>query len=89
MLGDEGFLIWQVWIEGCDVLLVVVCWDVGVLYGMFYLLCLLQCGMLLWGLDVWELSWVVLCVFDYWDNLDCYVECGYVGSLLWDWQMLL
>lgn len=31
---------------------------------------------------------VGLCLFNYWDNLDCSVECGYVGVLLWDWWWL-
>lgn len=62
--------------------------DVGVLYGMFHLLRLLQRGMLLHGLDVRESPRVALRVLDHWDNLDRYVERGYAGSSLWDWQTL-
>lgn len=87
-LGDEGFLIRRVRIEGRDVLLVAARRDVGVLYGMFHLLRLLQRGMPLQGLDVRESPRVALRVLDHWDNLDRYVERGYAGSSLWDWQTL-
>ncbi|WP_235649611.1 alpha-glucuronidase family glycosyl hydrolase [Stenotrophomonas maltophilia] len=87
-LGDEGFLIRQVRTEGRDVLLVAARRDVGVLYGMFHLLRLLQRGMPLQGLDVRESPRVALRVLDHWDNLDRYVERGYAGSSLWDWQTL-
>ncbi|OWQ73662.1 alpha-glucuronidase [Stenotrophomonas maltophilia] len=87
-LGDEGFLIRQVRTEGRDVLLVAARRDVGVLYGTFHLLRLLQRGMPLQGLDVRESPRVTLRVLDHWDNLDRYVERGYAGSSLWDWQTL-
>lgn len=87
-LGDEGFLIRRVRIEGRDVLLVAARRDVGVLYGTFHLLRLLQRGMPLQGLDVRESPRVALRVLDHWGNLDRYVERGYAGSSLWDWQTL-
>ncbi len=87
-LGDEGFLIRQVRTGGRDVLLVAARRDVGVLYGMFHLLRLLQRGMPLQGLNVRESPRVALRVLDHWDNLDRYVERGYAGSSLWDWQTL-
>ncbi|WP_447907589.1 alpha-glucuronidase family glycosyl hydrolase [Stenotrophomonas sepilia] len=87
-LGDEGFLIRQVRTGGRDVLLVAARRDVGVLYGMFHLLRLLQRGMPLQGLDVRESPRVALRVLDHWDNLDRHVERGYAGSSLWDWQTL-
>lgn len=87
-LGDEGFLIQQVRTGGRDVLLVAARRDVGVLYGMFHLLRLLQRGMPLQGLDVRESPRVALRVLDHWDNLDRHVERGYAGSSLWDWQTL-
>ncbi|MDQ4682416.1 MULTISPECIES: alpha-glucuronidase family glycosyl hydrolase [Stenotrophomonas maltophilia group] len=87
-LGDEGFLIRQVRTEGRDVLLVAARRDVGVLYGTFHLLRLLQRGMPLQGLNVRESPRVALRVLDHWDNLDRYVERGYAGSSLWDWQTL-
>ena len=87
-LGNEGFLIRRVRIEGRDVLLVAARQDVGVLYGMFHLLRLLQRGTPLQALDVRESPQVALRVLNHWDNLDRYVERGYAGSSLWDWQTL-
>ena len=85
-LGDGGFLIRRVRIEGRDVLLVAARQDVGVLYGTFHLLRLLQRGTSLRGLEVRESPRVALRVLNHWDNLDRYVERGYAGSSLWDWQ---
>ncbi|MFT4409881.1 alpha-glucuronidase family glycosyl hydrolase [Stenotrophomonas muris] len=87
-LGDEGFLIRRVRIEARDVLLVAARQDVGVLYGMFHLLRLMQRGTPLQALDVHESPQVALRVLNHWDNLDRYVERGYAGSSLWDWQTL-
>ncbi|KUP00425.1 alpha-glucuronidase [Stenotrophomonas maltophilia] len=87
-LGNEGFLIRRVRIEGRDVLLVAARQDVGVLYGMFHLLRLMQRGTPLQALDVHESPQVALRVLNHWDNLDRYVERGYAGSSLWDWQTL-
>ena len=87
-LGNEGFLIRRVRIEARDVLLVAARQDVGVLYGMFHLLRLLQRGTPLQALDVRESPQVALRVLNHWDNLDRYVERGYAGSSLWDWQTL-
>ncbi|PSD47406.1 alpha-glucuronidase [Stenotrophomonas maltophilia] len=87
-LGDEGFLIRQVRTGGRDVLLVAARQDVGVLYGTFHLLRLLQRGTSLRGLEVRESPRVALRLLNHWDNLDRYVERGYAGSSLWDWQTL-
>ncbi len=62
--------------------------DVGVLYGTFHLLRLLQRGTSLRGLEVRESPRVALRLLNHWDNLDRYVERGYAGSSLWDWQTL-
>ena len=40
------------------------------------------------ALDVRESPQVALRVLNHWDNLDRYVERGYAGSSLWDWQTL-
>ncbi len=87
-LGDEGYLLRQTRIDGNDVLLVAARHDIGVLYGVFHLLRLLQTGAPLAGLDVQESPRIKLRVLDHWDNLDGYVERGYAGNSLWDWQTL-
>ncbi|WP_313341482.1 alpha-glucuronidase family glycosyl hydrolase [Stenotrophomonas sp.] len=87
-LGDEGYLLKVTRIGGRNVLLVAARDDIGVLYGVFHLLRLLQTGASLNGLDVRESPTLRLRVLDHWDNLDGHVERGYAGRSLWDWQTL-
>ncbi|WP_313456514.1 alpha-glucuronidase family glycosyl hydrolase [Stenotrophomonas sp.] len=87
-LGNEGYLIRRAQQNGRDVILVAARQDIGVLYGVFHLLRLLQTGAPLKHLDVRESPRVALRVLDHWDNLDGHVERGYAGRSLWDWQSL-
>jgi len=87
-LGPEGYLLKRVQRDGRSVLVVAGQRDIGVLYGVFHLLRLLQTGASLDALDVHESPRVHLRVLDHWDNLDGHVERGYAGRSLWDWQSL-
>ncbi|WP_256774334.1 MULTISPECIES: alpha-glucuronidase family glycosyl hydrolase [unclassified Stenotrophomonas] len=87
-LGDEGYLLKRARIGGRDVLLVAARRDIGVLYGVFHLLRLLQTGALPDALEVRESPRLRLRVLNHWDNLDGHVERGYAGRSLWDWQTL-
>lgn len=87
-LGKDGYLLKRVQRDGRSVLVVAGQRDIGVLYGVFHLLRLLQTGAALDALDVHESPRVQLRVLDHWDNLDGYVERGYAGRSLWDWQSL-
>lgn len=87
-LGNDGYLIRLTQQDGHDVILVAARQDIGVLYGVFHLLRLLQTGAPLDHLDVRESPRVALRVLDHWDNLDGHVERGYAGRSLWDWQSL-
>ncbi|WNH54749.1 alpha-glucuronidase family glycosyl hydrolase [Stenotrophomonas oahuensis] len=87
-LGNGGYLIRRMRRDGRDVILVAARQDIGVLYGAFHLLRMLQTGAPLDRLDVRESPRVALRVLDHWDNLDGYVERGYAGRSLWDWQSL-
>lgn len=87
-LGNDGYLIRQVQRDGHRVLVVAGRRDIGVLYGVFHLLRLLQTGASVDALDVHESPRLQLRVLDHWDNLDGYVERGYAGRSLWDWQRL-
>ena len=78
-LGDEGYLLRQTRIDGRDVLLVAAPRDIGVLYGVFHLLRLLQTGASLDALEVRESPRMRLRVLNHWDNLDAYVERGDIG----------
>ena len=87
-LGNEGYLIRRMKQGGKDVIFVAARNDIGVLYGVFHLLRLLQTGRPLDHLDERESPRVALRVLDHWDNLDGHVERGYAGRSLWDWQSL-
>jgi len=87
-LGDEGYLLRRTRNGGRDVLLVAARHDIGVLYGVFHLLRLLQTGALPDALEVRESPRLPLRVLNHWDDLDGHVERGYAGRSLWDWQTL-
>ncbi|MEN5264679.1 alpha-glucuronidase family glycosyl hydrolase [Stenotrophomonas sp. TWI587] len=87
-LGQEGYLLRRAHIDGREVLLVAAPRDIGVLYGVFHLLRLLQMGTSLDTIEVRESPRLQLRVLNHWDNLDGHVERGYAGRSLWDWQTL-
>jgi len=62
--------------------------DVGVLYGAFAFLRLLQTHQPIDSLNIEEWPRLRHRVLDHWDNLDGTVERGYAGSSLWDWRTL-
>ena len=87
-LGEEGYLMKRTRVGGRDVLVVAARRDIGVLYGVFHLLRLLQTGVSLDALELRESPRLPLRVLNHWDNLDGHVERGYAGRSLWDWQTL-
>jgi alpha-glucuronidase len=62
--------------------------DVGVLYGVFHFLRLMQTQQPLGNLNITESSRIQLRMLNHWDNLDRTVERGYAGFSLWDWHKL-
>lgn len=87
-LGAEGYLLRQAKIDGKDTLVVAGGDDIGVLYGVFHLLRLLQTGASLDALEIRETPRVKLRLLNHWDDLDGHVERGYAGASLWDWHKL-
>jgi alpha-glucuronidase len=86
--GDEGFVIRSVTIGGRRATVIGAYSDVGVLYGVFRFLRLLQTHASLEDLSLVEAPRVRLRVLNHWDNLDRTVERGYAGFSLWDWHKL-
>ena len=86
--GPEGFVLRAMAIGGRRAIVVAANRDVGVLYGAFDLLRLLQTGSPLAGLDVVSAPRLRLRLLDHWDNLDGTVERGYAGASLWEWARL-
>ena len=87
-LGDEGYLLRATRIGSRRVVVIAANRDVGVLYGAFHLLRLLQTNRPLEGLAVACAPRIALRLLDHWDNLDRSVERGYAGMSLWDWARL-
>jgi alpha-glucuronidase len=87
-LGDEGFLIRSMRIGGRRATVIAANADIGVLYGTFHFLRLLQTHQRINALAVIEAPRIRRRVLDHWDNLDGTVERGYAGASLWDWHKL-
>lgn len=87
-LGAEGFLVRSVTVDGRRAIVVAANSDVGVLYGAFRFLRLLQTRQSLERLDIADAPRVQRRLLNHWDNLDRSVERGYAGLSLWDWQKL-
>lgn len=86
--GDEGFLIRSASISGRRVTLIAANSDLGVLYGSFRFLRLLQSEQALTSLSLAETPRLRRRLLNHWDNLNRTVERGYAGFSLWDWHKL-
>src|SRR5690606_13632411 len=87
-LGDEGYLIRSVQLDGRAATVVAANSDVGALYGGFHLLRLLQARQPIDALDLRQSPKVKLRVLNHWDDLNRHVERGYSGQSIWDWHRL-
>ena len=86
--GSQGYAIRSATIGGHSALIVTAEDDVGVLYGVFHLLRLLQTRQSLDRLELQQTPAVQRRVLNHWDNLDRSVERGYAGQSIWDWHKL-
>jgi alpha-glucuronidase len=88
-LGREGFLIKSVKINGVPSVVIAANEDVGLLYGSFHLLRLMQNGQALTDIDISSKPKIQYRLLNHWDNLDGSVTRGYAGKSLWKWNELL
>ena len=86
--GPEGFVLQSTRWEGHPVTLIAANTDVGLLYGAFHYLALMQRHEPLTGLDVHDAPRLKLRVLDHWDNPDRTIERGYAGQSIWDFWRL-
>ncbi|HEX6050134.1 MAG TPA: alpha-glucuronidase family glycosyl hydrolase, partial [Gemmatimonadaceae bacterium] len=86
--GAEGYVIRAMELDGRRAIVIAANRDVGVLYGAFHFIRLMQTHRSLAGLDVVSAPTVQFRMLDHWDNLDRSVERGYAGRSLWDWSAL-
>src|SRR5215470_6537914 len=87
-LGPSGYLIRTLTVERHRVIVIAAREDIGVLYGTFHFLRLLQTRQSLEHLDVTSVPRIQHRILDHWDNLDGSVERGYAGESIWDWHKL-
>ena len=88
-VGPDGFVVRTMAVSGRRALVVAANRDVGVLYGAFHLLRLMQTNRPLAAVNVTSAPRIQLRMLDHWDNLDRSVERGYAGPSLWDWRRCL
>jgi len=88
MCGDEGYLIKFRYVKGEKILLLAARQDIGLLYGAFELIRLLQQVKPISKLNLVENPSYHRRILNHWDNLDGSVERGYAGHSLWKWEDL-
>jgi len=86
--GAEGYVIRSLDLDGKRATVIAANSDIGVLYGAFHFLRLVQTRQDLEALDIVSKPRVGIRILDHWDNLDRHVERGYAGQSLWDWHKL-
>ena len=87
-LGDEGYVIRTLQVDGKRVTVIAANSNRGLLYGAFHYLRLAQSAQPLDTLDVRTAPRMGLRVLNHWDNLNGTVERGYSGFSIWDWWRL-
>ena len=87
-LGDEGYLIRSVSVEGKHATVIAANRDIGVLSGAFALLEHIERHQSIEKLDISSAPKLKLRLLNHWDNLNRSVERGYAGRSLWDWWEL-
>lgn len=85
-VGDEGFVIVSTKIDGRKAIVITANEDIGVLYGVFHFLRLMQTEGNISNLDVVSYPRVKLRMLDHWDNLNG--SRVYPGCSIWDWHTL-
>jgi alpha-glucuronidase len=87
-IGAEGYVIVSKQVNGKKCTIISGTTDVGVLYGVFHWLRLLQTEQPIETLTIISSPRVKLRLLNHWDNLNRTVERGYAGFSLWNWHTL-
>ncbi len=84
--GDEGFVIRATKINGKKITIITANKDIGILYGVFDLLRLIQSNKDIANLNIVSCPKEKLRMLNHWDNLDG--SRVYPGCSIWDWHTL-
>lgn len=87
-LNEEGFAILTKKIARKNCIIITAKTDVGVLYGSFHFLQLLQTHQKIEQLSIISSPKINVRILNHWDNLNRTVERGYAGFSLWKWHLL-
>ena len=87
-LGNEGFLIKTLKVNGTPCTVIAARKDMGVMYGVFHFLRLLQTQSDIKELNITQVPKLQRRMLNHWDNLNGTIARGYAGYTLWDWQRL-
>jgi alpha-glucuronidase len=87
-LGNEGYTIFTGVVQGKRSIIIAGNDDIGMLYGVFHFLKLLQTYQPIDNLLLQNSPKTQFRILNHWDNLDRTVERGYAGFSLWDWHKL-
>jgi alpha-glucuronidase len=85
-VGDEGFIIKNTVVEGKKAIVIAANEDIGVLYGVFHFLSLLQTNQSISDVNIVSAPRIRLRMLNHWDNLDG--TRVYPGFSIWDWHTL-
>jgi alpha-glucuronidase len=89
-LGSEGFLIKSAKINDAPVIIITANEDIGLLYGSFHLLRLMQTGQSVKDINIRSKPKIQYRLLNHWDRLDGSISDnrGYAGKSLWKWDEL-
>lgn len=87
-LGDEGFIIQSCKINSINTTVIAASKDIGVLYGVFAFIRLIQTHQPISNLTTVNVPEIKNRVLNHWDNLNRSVERGYAGISIWNWHTL-
>lgn len=87
-INNEGYIIKTISLNNKNHILITGKTDVGVLYGVFNLLKLLQTNKSIENINIVDAPKINVRILNHWDNLNGMVERGYAGASLWNWQKL-
>lgn len=87
-LGSEGFTIATTGAAGSRRINISANTDLGLLYGTFHFLRLLQTATPVNNLNITSKPQIKERILNHWDNLDRYVERGYAGISIFNWHTL-
>jgi alpha-glucuronidase len=87
-IGKEGFIIRSLKAPQKNKIVIAANTDIGVLYGVFHFLRLIQTNQNIRQLSITSVPKIQTRILNHWDNLNRTVERGYAGMSIWDWHKL-